>query len=131
MKKMRVQLLLLLAVLFFNHAFAQQKRTVTGEVTDENGSGLAGVTIAVKGGSNFGVTDANGHFSVAVTSSQNVLVFSYVGFETQEVNIAAQTRVAVVLKPSIKENEAVVVTALGITKQKRSLCRQQMKSLTT
>ncbi len=121
MKKMRVQLLLLLAVLFFNHAFAQQKKTVTGEVTDESGSGLAGVTIAVKGGGNLGATDANGHFSVAVASSQHVLVFSYVGFETKEVNISDQTKIAVVLRSSIKENEAVVVTALGITKQKRSL----------
>ena len=121
MKKTCVQLLLSLTVLFFNNAFAQQKKTVTGNVTDETGSGLAGVTIAIKGGGNLGVTDANGHFSVAVAPSQNVLVFSYVGFEKQEVNIASQTSIAVVLKSSIKENEEVVVTALGITKQKRSL----------
>ena len=121
MKKKCVQVLLILAVLSFTQGFAQQRKTITGKVTDESGSGLAGVTIAVKGGSNLGATDANGYFSISLLSTQNVLVFSSVGFETEEVHLTDQTKLAVVMKSSIKVNEAVVVTALGVTKQKRSL----------
>lgn len=121
MKKKCVQVLLILAVLSFTQGFAQQRKTITGKVTDESGSGLSGVTIAVKGGSNLGATDANGYFSISLLSTQNVLVFSSVGFETEEVHLTDQTKLAVVMKSSIKVNEAVVVTALGVTKQKRSL----------
>ncbi|MFT3748429.1 MAG: SusC/RagA family TonB-linked outer membrane protein [Agriterribacter sp.] len=114
-------LLLCLAVLLNNAAVAQQKRTVTGTVLDEAGAVLTGVSIAIKGGSTLTATDAEGRFSVSLSSTQQVLVFSYVGYETLEVNVASQSSISVTLKSSIKENEAVVVTALGVSKQKRSL----------
>lgn len=122
MKKLRIHLLLMMfAVLMSNYVLSQQKRTVSGNVSDEAGVALPGVSVAAKGGATLAATDAEGHFSVSLTSSQNVLVFSSVGFETKEVNVASQSAINVVLKSAIKENEAVVVTALGVVKQKRQL----------
>ncbi len=119
---MRIHLLLMMfAVLMSNYVLSQQKRTVSGNVSDESGAAVPGVSVAAKGGAALGATDAEGHFSVSLTSSQNVLVFSSIGFETREVNVASQSTINVVLKSAIKENEAVVVTALGVVKQKRQL----------
>lgn len=114
-------LLMLLVALPAMHALAQQMRNVSGTVSDENGAALPGVSVAVKGANAITATDTRGHFSVSLTTSQNVLVFSSVGYETMEVTVGAQSTLSVVLRPSIKENEAVVVTALGVSKQKRQL----------
>src|SRR5690606_30251217 len=100
---------------------AQERKTVSGTVSDESGATLQGVSVAVKGASAITATDASGHFSVSLTASQNVLVFSSVGYETTEVSVGTQTTLSVILKPSIKESEAIVVTALGVVKQKRQL----------
>ncbi|MBX3242084.1 MAG: SusC/RagA family TonB-linked outer membrane protein [Chitinophagaceae bacterium] len=100
-------------------AFSQKR--VTGLVLDEGGSPLAGVSIGAKGGNALGVTDNEGQFAVSLSASQNVLVFSYVGFETIEVVVGSQTNISVVMKSAIKEGEEVVITALGVSKQKRSL----------
>ncbi len=114
-------LLMLFIVLSGVYAFAQQRKTVSGTVSDESGAALPGVSVAVKGASAIAATDAEGRFSVSLAASQNVLVFSSVGYETAEVTIGTQTTLSVILKPSITESEAVVVTALGVTKQKRQL----------
>ncbi len=114
-------LLMLFIVLSGVYAFAQQRKTVSGTVSDESGAALPGVSVAVKGASAIAATDAEGRFSVSLATSQNVLVFSSVGYETTEVTIGTQTTLSVILKPSITESEAVVVTALGVTKQKRQL----------
>lgn len=113
--------LMLFTVLTGVTALAQERKTVSGTVSDESGATLQGVSVAVKGASAIAATDARGHFSVSLAASQNVLVFSSVGYETAEVTVGTQTTLSVILKPSITENEAVVVTALGVAKQKRQL----------
>lgn len=102
-------------------SFAQQRKTISGTVSDESGAPLQGVSIALKGGTTLAATDAQGHFSVSLATTQNVLLFSFVGYETKEETIGNRTSLTVVLNPSIKESEAVVITALGVTKQKRQL----------
>ena len=114
-------LLMLFVVLTGGYAYAQQGKTVSGTVSDESGATLQGVSVAVKGAGAIAATDAAGRFSVSLTNSQNVLVFSSIGYETTEVTIGTQTTLSVILKPSIVESEAVVVTALGVSKQKRQL----------
>ena len=114
-------LLMLFIVLSGVYAFAQQRKTISGTVSDESGVALQGVSVAIKGASAIAATDARGHFSVSLAASQNVLVFSSVGYETTEVTIGNQTTLSVKLRPSITESEAVVITALGISKQKRQL----------
>lgn len=90
----------------------------TGLVTDENGEPLIGVSVTVKGTSNGGQTDVNGKFALDAPVN-STLVFSYVGFTTQEVAFTGKA-LRVTLVSNTKLNE-VVVTALGIKKDERKL----------
>ena len=122
MKSNVMRLLLMLFVAFSGAtALAQQRKTVSGTVSDESGTALPGVSVAVKGANAITATDAQGHFSISLAPSQNVLVFSSVGYEAMEVMVGDQAVLTVVLKPSITVSEAIVVTALGVAKQKRQL----------
>ena len=77
-------------------AFAQS-RTVTGKVTDQaDGSGIPGVNVVVEGTSNGTVTDYQGNYTLQADDNAT-LVFSFVGYENQEVNIGAKSVVAVAL----------------------------------
>ena len=96
-------------------------REVKGVVRTVNNAALEGVTVNEKGTGNSTVTKANGSFRIKVSSADAVLVFSYVGFKTQEVNTSARNSFEVILDGSSQELSNVVVTALGITRAKRSL----------
>lgn len=91
---------------------------VIGKVTDENGAALAGVSVAEKGQAKGTVTDANGSFSLKVTSAKSILLFQYVGYETQEVQLKNQQSVSVSMVPSAQAMQEVVVLGYG-TKRKR------------
>lgn len=93
---------------------------VGGHVTDANGP-LSGVTVTEKGKSNVTTTDVNGNFSLNVANSNAVLVFTSVGFKTTEVAVSGKSQITVTLESAAKELEGVVVTALGITRDKKSL----------
>ncbi|MEB0249349.1 TonB-dependent receptor plug domain-containing protein, partial [Mucilaginibacter sp. 5B2] len=93
---------------------------ITGKVVDETGVGLPGVSIKVKGTANGAVTNPNGSFSINAPDNA-VLVFSFIGYETQEVSVAGKTSINVRLAPSSKGLNEVVVTALGITKEQKKL----------
>jgi TonB-linked SusC/RagA family outer membrane protein len=96
--------------------------TVRGRVTSEgDGTGLPGVTVLEKGTNNGTVTDIDGAFAIEVAGENSVLVFSYVGFESQEVRIGNRTNIEVSLQESLSAMSEVVVTALGIEREKRSL----------
>ena len=98
-----------------------QERIVSGKVVDpKDNSGLPGVNILLKGTSRGTVSDANGEFKVSA-SNQDVLVFSQIGYETQEIAIGTQSNIAVNLKEAVAVLNEVVVTALGITQEKRTL----------
>lgn len=91
---------------------------VTGKVTDENGAAIAGVSVAEKGQAKGTVTDANGNFSLKVTCAKSILLFQYVGYETQEVQLKNQQSVSVSMVPSAQAMQEVVVLGYG-TKRKR------------
>jgi TonB-linked SusC/RagA family outer membrane protein len=98
-------------------------RTITGKVTDENGQGLPGVTVTVKGAAGIGtITDIDGNyrFSVPDEHENGILVFSFVGYTSQEVPINNKTKVDVQLKTDVKALEEVVVTGYS-TQTKRSI----------
>ena len=94
--------------------------TVSGIVTDING-GLSGVSVTEKGKPNVTTTDNAGRYSLNVTNANATLVFSYVGFKTVEMQVSGQSVVSVTLVTTTKELENVVVTALGITRNKKTL----------
>lgn len=88
-----------------------QTRQVTGTVTDSSdGSAVPGVNVLARGTAVGTATDNDGKFTIQVPSSSNVLVFSFVGYVTQEVSIDGISNVSVSLQPSSSELEEVVVS---------------------
>jgi TonB-linked SusC/RagA family outer membrane protein len=92
-------------------AFAQ--RTITGTVVDHaTGETLPFVTVVVKGTGTGVVTSESGQFSISVPSAEGVLVFSFMGYETQEVAVTSASSITVRLRPSATALEGVVVTGM-------------------
>jgi iron complex outermembrane receptor protein len=116
---------LLSAILCFVLAFsvqfaAAQDKTITGKVTDsKDGSPVAGASVQAKGSRAGTTTRGDGTFSLSVGSNVSVLVFSSVGYETQEVSVAGKTSVDVSFAPSAAANlNEVVVTGYGTARKK-------------
>ena len=100
-------------------AYAQD-RTVTGKVTAEDGSVLPGVNIAIKGTTRGTATSGEGTYSISAPSSAT-LVFSFIGFQNTEVPVGNQSTINVSLKTDVNQLQEVVVTALGISRDKKAL----------
>ena len=96
------------------------QKTVTGTVTDDAGDVLPGASVLVKGTTVGTMTLGDGTYSIDVPDGSNILVFSYIAMETTEVTISGD-EVNVTLKPSSEGIEEVVVTALGIPKDKKAI----------
>lgn len=90
-----------------------QPRTINGRVTDETQQPLPGVTVAVKGTSTGTITDAAGHYSIKVNVASGMLVFSSMGFLTQEAAFTAQPTINMLLKADQKALGEVVVVGYG------------------
>lgn len=115
-------LLLLAALLFSSHFALAQTITVTGTVkAQDDGLTLPGVSIFVKGTTTGTTTDMNGTYTLKGLSPKTVLVYSFLGYISQEVIVADQRNIDVVLVSDIKKLEEVVVTALGVKRQKREI----------
>lgn len=97
-----------------------QPRPIRGVVRNAAGEPLNGVSVSVKGGANGIATDNQGAY-VIEANGDGTLVFSYMGYITQEVAVNARTTVDVVLDTEEQELGEVVVTALGVSRQKKSL----------
>ena len=110
--------LVLLVVLVAQITFAQE-RAVSGIVSDNAGMPLPGVSVLVKGTKTGTQTDFDGKYSIKASSNQ-ILIFSFIGMKTQEV-MAGSAKVNVKMQEDSQVLEEVVVTALGIKKQKREL----------
>lgn len=120
--KMRKKTLLLVLCLFLGVSILQaQTKTVTGVVSDVNGNPVSGATVNVKGTRKSVATDEQGRYSIALEKDRTVLVISSLGFAAKEVNAATLSNADVVLSQAVSDMNEVVVTALGITKQKREL----------
>ncbi len=89
------------------------QRTITGTVTDQNGEGLIGATVLVKGTSAGTITDVDGSYSIRVPEGATTLVFSYTGFEAQDVVIGASNIVDVSLRDARTTLSEVVVVGYG------------------
>jgi TonB-linked SusC/RagA family outer membrane protein len=120
MRKLLLMLLLFCGLLL--SAEAQQK-TVTGTVVSsaEGGGPLPGVTVAVKGTTTGNITDINGKFILTVPPGATTLIFSYIGMKTQEIAIGGREEINVILEPELQSLNEVVVTALGISREKKAL----------
>jgi TonB-linked SusC/RagA family outer membrane protein len=117
MKKLSLLLVMFFAVI--GSIVAQ--RTVTGKVTDAKGEPLIGANVLAKGTSAGAATDVDGAYRLSVPAGSSTLVVSYAGYETQEVALGASNVVDVALAENTKVLGEVVVTALGIQREKKSL----------
>ena len=95
---------------------AVSAQTVQGNVTDETGEPVIGATVLEKGTKNATVTDFDGNFTINLTDGK-VLVISYIGMQSQEVNVAGKTNVNVVLKEDATTLQDVVVVGYGTMKK--------------
>ncbi|HEY3389989.1 MAG TPA: TonB-dependent receptor plug domain-containing protein, partial [Prolixibacteraceae bacterium] len=95
--------------------------TITGVVTDETGKVLEGVTIKVNENGSISVSREKGLFSITVPNLRSTLIFSYVGFASQQIRLNGNRKINISLRPEANALNDVVVTALGISRKKRSL----------
>ncbi|MDB5262768.1 MAG: TonB-dependent receptor, partial [Adhaeribacter sp.] len=93
--------------------------TVKGEIRNENGEGMPGVTVMLKGSPGTGTTtDATGNFALTLPAGNGTLVVSFIGYETQEVPINNRTTLNIALKPDAKALEEVVVVGYSTQRKK-------------
>ena len=106
----------------FSLAAGPKDRTITGRVLAlTDGSALAGVNVILKGTQTGTSTDGSGNFSISVPNNNSVLVFSFIGYVTQEVQVGSRSVLNVSMTESAENLQEVVVTALGIKRAERSL----------
>lgn len=91
----------------------QSKTTVSGTVIDEKGDALIGVSVVEKGTINGTTTDVDGKFTLSVSGTDCTLVFSYVGFQKQEINLNGQRNISVTLSEDLKMLDEVIVIGYG------------------
>ncbi len=113
------KLSLVLTLVFFAFGFAMAQRAITGTVTDQKGEPMVGASILVKGTTAGTVTDVDGKYSFSVPDGASTLVFSFVGYTSQEVTLGASNVIDISLSESTLQE--VVITAIGIQREKKSL----------
>lgn len=102
-----------LVLMFSFTVYAQAQQTVSGRTLDESGVELPGVSVRVKGTNTGAVSDFDGNYSIQVPDANAVLVFSYVGFKTVEINVGGRSSVDVTLEEDLQQLDEVVVVGYG------------------
>ena len=109
-------------IILFNTGYTKAQNTITGKVIDKNGSSLPGVNIFEKSNPSNGVISGNdGTYRIDISSGETVLSFSFIGFINQDVPVAGKKVINVSLVEQFEDLDEVVVTALGITRDQKSL----------
>lgn len=107
----------------------QPSKQISGTVVDNSDAPIPGVNVLVKGSTKGTSTDADGRFNLIVDEGEVTLVFSFIGFASQEVNVTTQTSIRVIMQPDIKSLEEVVVVGYGT--QKRSELTTSVSSVSS
>lgn len=107
---MKARLLMLLMALSLT---GYGQGLLTGRVTDENGASLPGVSILIKGSTSGVISDADGKFTIQEMPADGVIIVSFIGYLTQEVNVAGKTTVDIQLATDTKSLDEVVVIGYG------------------
>ncbi|NIJ54467.1 TonB-dependent receptor [Dyadobacter arcticus] len=94
------------------------ERITTGKVTDEKGLVLAGVNVILKGTQTGSTTDTDGQYSIQVPDENAILVFSFVGYQSQEIAVGDKTSISISLKPEDRALEEIIVVGYGTQKQR-------------
>jgi len=110
-----------LSLILFGFAISltfAQERTVTGEVSSDMEGTIPGVNIVIQGTTQGAVTDVNGHFSITVPGPEAVLVFTSIGYASQNITVGNQTSISVSLIEDVQALDEIVVIGYGTQKKK-------------
>ena len=116
----KLQCIIIVLFMLFGLISFGQSQTINGTVTEEEGLPLPGVNVFIKGSTTGTQTDFNGEYSINANQG-DILVFSFVGKDTQEITVGTQTTIDVTLGEDSSELDEVVITAQGIRAKPRSL----------
>ncbi len=117
MKQLLLKMVFGLTVLLSWQMTTAQSRSVSGKVSDAEGSPLPGVSVTVKSTSTGSITDANGKYSISISGTTNTLVYSYIGYKTQEVSVGNKTTIDANLDEDVSVLNEVVVVGYGTMKK--------------
>ncbi|UZR98416.1 SusC/RagA family TonB-linked outer membrane protein [Chondrinema litorale] len=102
---------------------------ISGTIIDENGEPLPGVAIQVKDTNRGTITDVNGKYIITVSSEQSILVYSFIGYITQEIPVGNQTTIDITLDPDVQSLEEVIIVGYG--EQKKETLTGAVSSIKT
>ena len=98
-------------------SLVQQQNTVRGKVTDASGNAIPGVSVVLKGTTSGTITDADGNFSISGISENSILLFSFIGMKSQEINVAGQATINIKLLEETIGLDEVVAVGYGVQKR--------------
>ncbi|MBX2964637.1 MAG: von Willebrand factor type A domain-containing protein [Cyclobacteriaceae bacterium] len=123
---MKTQFLMMSALLFTSLGFQMQERVITGTVTfAEDGTALSGVTVTLKGTTTGTITDVHGKYTIKIPANGGTLVFSSIGFRTQEIKAGSRSVIDVALSADVAQLNEVVVTGYGTRSYKRAMTKAE------
>ncbi|MDR3694028.1 TonB-dependent receptor [Mucilaginibacter sp.] len=114
------KVLLTMLLLVFSGSLYAQNKIIKGRVTDDTNAALPGVTVVIKGTTKASTTDVNGNFSIAASGQNDVLVFTFLGFQSKELVVGNNSQFNVTLATDTKQLKDVVVIGYG-TSSKRDV----------
>jgi TonB-linked SusC/RagA family outer membrane protein len=100
------------------HRLSRAELPVVGQVSNENGEGLPGISIVLKGSTNGTTTDVEGNFRINVPGEETVLVFSFIGYQSQEIRVGKRTELKVRMEPDTKQLSELVVVGYAVQERK-------------
>src|SRR5688500_11322148 len=121
MKKLHLVLVFTLLLFAAMLAAFSQTRVVTGKITDQNGEPVVGATVSVPRTQVSTLTNSDGVFSLSVPENVQRLSVSSIGFAAQDISVSGRNNITIALQTSASELSEVVVTALGVERNKKSL----------
>lgn len=121
MKKVILHIIPVLLIVMGSMDLFAQTRIITGTVKDSNGDAIIGASILVQGTTIGTYSDVNGGFSLAVAADAKKLVVRYLGMKTQEIALGASNTLDLKMEEDVLGLDEVVVTAIGVSKEKKSL----------
>ena len=116
---MRLKLVYVVMLFFCALQFSFAQKTISGVVKDDTGEPVPLATVILKGTSHGVATELDGHYSIQARPG-DILIFTAIGFEDQEVKVGNNTKLNIVLKTEVQQIEGVVVVAYGKQKNNKN-----------